>query len=109
MGREGQEPRVVQRLSSFPAINHRLHVVVQTRSRYTLEMLERPDVLAQERLEILSLGEAQVLAPGIAQQVAEKIDLASPFRREVDRVLCPVHLGLDSGARLETLNRLRHS
>ena len=109
MGGEGQKPRVVERLPSFPAVDHGLHVVVQTGGRHASQVLECPDVLAQERLEILSLREVQVLTPGVTQQIAKEIDPARPFRRKVDRVHRPIHLGLDSGTCLETLDRLRRS
>ena len=91
---EGQELRVVQRPLVAVPQHHDLHVVVQAGPGRAAEMLEGPDVFAQGGRQILGLDEAQVLPPRVTQHVAEEVDAATPFAREVDVVGAVIHLGL---------------
>jgi hypothetical protein len=61
MGGERQEASVVYRFVILPTCHHHFPVVIQTRGRQPLQMLESPDVLAERGVKVLSLGEAQVL------------------------------------------------
>ncbi len=107
VGGEGQKPRVVNRLAVLDPHDHRLHIVVQVRGCHALEMLERPDVLAQRRFHVLPFGELQVLIPRIAQHAAEQVHLAAAFASKVDRVRGPIHLTLHSGPGFKPLNDRR--
>ena len=107
VGGEGQKPRVVNRLAVLDPHDHRLHVVVQVRGCHALEILERPDVLAERRLHVLPFGEPQVLIPRIAQHAAEQVHLAAAFASKVDRVRGPIHLALHAGGGFKSLNDRR--
>ena len=58
-------------------------------------------------VEVLGLDEAEVLPPRVAQNVAEQVDAAAAFAREVDVVDGVIHLGLEARARLEADHRGR--
>ena len=78
-----------------------LEVVVQADAGDAAQMMERVHVLAQRRRQVHRLDEAQVLPPGVAEQVAEQVDATAAFTREVDVVDAVVHLGLHAGPGLE--------
>ena len=98
---ERQKACVVNRLIVFPTRDDHFHVVVQACRGDALEMIERPDVLADRRVEVLSLRKADILSPGITQQITEQIDFSATFLREVDLIGGPVHLGLNARTGLE--------
>jgi hypothetical protein len=72
---EGQESGVVDRLAVFVPGHDDLHVVVQAGGRGPAKVLEGPHVLAERGLQVLRCREVDVLPPGVAQHVAEKVHL----------------------------------
>ena len=77
---EGQEPRVVDRLSVFPTSDDNFHVVVETGRGHSTEMFKGGDVLADGGLEVLSIGEVNVLTSRVAQEVAEEFSISAKRR-----------------------------
>ena len=59
---------------------------------HTAQVREGPHVLADRGLEVLRLGEVQVLTPRVAQDVTEQVDAPPPFLGEVDLVGGIIHL-----------------
>jgi hypothetical protein len=57
---EGEKPRVVHRLFAVPLLDDDLHVVVETHGRRATQVLKRPHMLADGRLKILRLDEAEI-------------------------------------------------
>ena len=68
-------------------------------------MMEGMHVLAQGRRQIHRLDEAQVLPPRVAEHIAEQVDAAAAFAREVDVVDAIIHLRLLTGAGLKARHR----
>ena len=101
VGRERQEPRVVDRLVAVVAADDDLHVVIEARRRDPAQVLEGADVLADGRGEVLRLDEAEVLPPRVAQHVAEGVNAAAAFVAEVEVIRGVIHLGLLSRRGLE--------
>ena len=101
VGGEGEELRVVQRPFGVVPDDHRLEVVVEARPGHAAEVMEGVHVLAQRRRQVHRLDEAEVLPPGVAEQVAEEIDAAPAFAGEVDVVNAMIHLGLIARPGLE--------
>jgi len=101
---EPQKPRVVNRLAIIVAGDHDLHVVVEAGGGHAAEMLERANVFADGGLEVLRGNEPQILAAGIAQNVAKQVHLPAAFLGELDGVDGVVHLGLHAGRRFESLD-----
>ena len=91
---ERQEAGVVDRQVRLPARHHHLHVVVEAFRRRAAQVLEGPHVLPDGRGEVLALGETQVLPARVGQQIAEQVDAATSFPREVQVVLRVIHLRL---------------
>ena len=81
MGRERQEPRVVDRLVAVVTAHHDFHVVIKTSRRDSAQVLEGADVLADGRGEILALDEVEILPARVAQHIAEGVDPAASFDR----------------------------
>ena len=98
MGRERQEPRVVDRLVAVVAADHDFHVVIEARRRDPAQVLEGADVLADGGGEILRLDEVEVLPPRVAQHVAEGVHAAAAFVAEIQIIRGIIHLGLFPGA-----------
>src|SRR3990167_4374207 len=103
---EGQKPRVVDRLSIFPTSDDDFHVVVEAGRGHSTEMFKGGDMLAGGGLEVLSIGEVNVLTSRVAQDVAEELNSAFAFLGKIDVISRPIHLSLDAGSRLES-NRER--
>lgn len=61
-------------------------------------MLERFDMLADRRFEVLSHCKVDVLPARVAKNVAEELNLATPLLRKVDLISRPVHLSLRTRA-----------
>ena len=62
-------------------------------------------MLTQRRDQIHGLDEAEVLPPGVGEQVAEQIDAAAAFTREVQVVNAVVHLRLRARPGLDARHR----
>src|SRR6516165_2870790 len=105
MGRERQEPGVVDRLVAVVATHYDFHVVIKTSRSDSAQMLEGADVLADGRGEILALDEVQVLPPRVSQHVAEGMDPAAAFHGEIELVSGEIHLRLEPYGGLEPLHR----
>ena len=58
------------------------------------KVLKRPHVLADRRLKVLGIHEAQVLPPRITEDVTEEVDPPPALLREVDLVGGIIHLRL---------------
>src|SRR5271170_4301806 len=83
MGRERQEPRVVDGLVAVITAHHDFHVVIETGRRDSSQVLERADVLADGRGKVLGLDELEILPASIAQHIAEGVNPATPLDREI--------------------------
>ena len=59
------------------------------------------DVLAGCGLEVLAIGEANILTSRVAQDVAEELNSAFALLGKSDFISRPIHLSLDAGSRLE--------
>ena len=101
MGRERQEPWIVDGLVAVVPAHHDFHVVIKTGCRDSAQVLEGADVLADGRGEVLALDEVQVLPARVAQHIAEGINPAAAFDREIDVVGGVIHLRLLSRCGLE--------
>ena len=91
---ERQEPRVVDRLAIFPASDDDFHVVIKTHGSHSPQVFEGRDMLTNCRFKILSLGEADILPPGVTKNIAEQFNSTATFLSEVDMVRRPIHLSL---------------
>ena len=105
MRRERQEPRVIDRLVAVVAADDDFHVVIQASRRDSAQVLEGADVLADGRGEVLGLDEVEVLPPRVAQHVAEGVDAAAAFVREIKIIGGVIHLCLDPRGGLEPPHR----
>ena len=105
MGREPQEPRVVDRLVAVVTGHHDFHVVIKTSRGDSAQVLKGADVLADGRGEILTLDEVEVLPARVTQYVAEGVHPAASFVGEIEIVGGVIHLCLYSRAGLEPLHR----
>ena len=102
---EGQEARVVDRLVVLVALHHHLEVVVQAGGGHAAQVREGGHVLPQRRVEVLADDEVQVLAPRVAQQVAEQLHAAWAFLGKGDGIRGIIHLRLCPRCGLETDHR----
>ena len=101
MGRERQETRVVDRLVTVVTTHHDFHVVIETGRRDSAQVLKGADVLADGRGEILALDEVQILPARVAQHIAEGVNPAASFDREIEVIGGVIHLRLKPRRRLE--------
>jgi transposase len=84
---EGQQASIVDRLVAFVTRHHDLHVVVEAGCRHSPKVLEGAEVLTDRGFQVLRRREVQILPPGIAQHVAEKVRYGAFSANSVERIL----------------------
>ena len=97
VGGEGEELRIVERPFIAVPQHHDLHVVVQASAGHAAQMFEGADVFAQSRRQVLGLDKTQILAAGVTEHIAERVNATAAFAGEVDVVGAVIHLGLGPG------------
>jgi len=102
MSGEREKPGVIDRLFPIPGGHDHLHAVVQTRGRQTFKAIESMLVLPDRGDEVLPFDKMRILATGITQDIAERIDTPMSFGGEINLVGRKIHLSLNSGPCLET-------
>ncbi len=104
--REGEEPRVIDRLLAVPLLDDDFHIVVEARGGGAAQMVKGPHVLAERRGEILRLDEPEVPSSRVAEDVTERVHAPAPFLRERDLKGRIIHLRLHPRSGLEAHDRL---
>jgi hypothetical protein len=94
VGREREEPRVVDRVVAVVAADDDFHVVIEALRRDPAQVLEGADMLADGGGEVLRLDEVEVLPPRVTQHVAEGVHATAAFVGEIQIIRGVIHLSL---------------
>lgn len=98
VSREGEEPRVVDRLRALPSEDDGLLAVVSASLRGATEALEGVGVTVHQRVQVIREEDVEVLSGAVDKDIGEGLDVESCAARELDREGRPVALGHLAGA-----------